>query len=334
MTVTGSNSASKVGIIANPSAGKDIRRLVAQATTFDNNEKVNIVRRLLLGLDATGVAEAVIMPDSFGIGVRALNGLRLSLSASILEMEPEFTQTDSTRAAALMRAGGAGCIVTLGGDGTNRAVAKGCGTVPLLPISTGTNNVFPQMIEGTVAGLAAGVIAAHICDTDAVVRPSLRLDVLRDGEIVDIALVDVVASDDRFIGSRAVWDERKIRQIILTRADPAHTGFSSVGGNLGATKPDSQRGLALTIGDGGRTVLAPIAPGLIRPIPIAAARELAIGQSVEIEHAPAVLALDGEREIEVRPGERVSVRLSAAGPRVVDVRAALEAAARRGFFVM
>ena len=36
------------------------------------------------------------------------------------------------------------CIVTLGGDGTNRVVAKGCGSVPILPISTGTNNVFPK----------------------------------------------------------------------------------------------------------------------------------------------------------------------------------------------
>ena len=44
-----------VGIIANPASGKDIRRLVAHGSTFDNNEKINIVRRVLLGLDAAGV---------------------------------------------------------------------------------------------------------------------------------------------------------------------------------------------------------------------------------------------------------------------------------------
>jgi len=38
-------------------------------------------------------------------------------------------------------------------------VAQGCGTVPLVPISTGTNNVFPTMIDGTIAGLAAGLFA-------------------------------------------------------------------------------------------------------------------------------------------------------------------------------
>ena len=41
-----------VGIIANPASGKDIRRLVAHGSVFNNNEKVNIVRRVILGLDA------------------------------------------------------------------------------------------------------------------------------------------------------------------------------------------------------------------------------------------------------------------------------------------
>jgi predicted polyphosphate/ATP-dependent NAD kinase len=34
-----------VGIIANPASGKDIRRLVAYGSVFDNNEKVNIVKK-------------------------------------------------------------------------------------------------------------------------------------------------------------------------------------------------------------------------------------------------------------------------------------------------
>ena len=54
---------------------------------------------------------------------------------------------------------GVGCLITLGGDGTNRVVAKACGDIPLVPISCGTNNVFPYMVEGTVAGLAAGLVA-------------------------------------------------------------------------------------------------------------------------------------------------------------------------------
>ena len=37
-------------IMANPVSGKDIRRLVAHGSVFDNQEKVRMTRRLLLGL--------------------------------------------------------------------------------------------------------------------------------------------------------------------------------------------------------------------------------------------------------------------------------------------
>ena len=40
---------SKVGIIANPASGKDIRRLVSQATTISNTEKTDIVKRVKIG---------------------------------------------------------------------------------------------------------------------------------------------------------------------------------------------------------------------------------------------------------------------------------------------
>ena len=40
-----------VGIIANPAAGKDIRRLVAYATGTDNIRKSDLVRRVVLALD-------------------------------------------------------------------------------------------------------------------------------------------------------------------------------------------------------------------------------------------------------------------------------------------
>jgi predicted polyphosphate/ATP-dependent NAD kinase len=49
-----------VGIIANPASGKDIRRLVAHASVFDNQEKRNIVRRAIMGAVASG---AVIYGD-------------------------------------------------------------------------------------------------------------------------------------------------------------------------------------------------------------------------------------------------------------------------------
>lgn len=321
-----------VGIIANPAAGKDIRRLVAHASVFDNNEKVNIVRRVLLGLDAVGVERVLLMPDYFGIGAKALDGLKLSLHAELLAMPAEYVESDSALAAARMRQAGAGCIVTLGGDGTNRLAAKECREVPIVPISTGTNNVFPVMVEGTLAGMAAGLVARQIVRSAETVRPTARLEILRGGELADIALIDAVVYAGHFTGSRAIWDPEGLRQIVLTRADPYNIGLSSIGGNLDGLNLSADEGLAIEAG-GEIQVLAPIAPGLVRRVGIKSYRRLQMGEAVAVEGAPVVLALDGERTLAIPRPEALSIRLSPDGPRVVDIRAALRQAAAQGFFV-
>jgi predicted polyphosphate/ATP-dependent NAD kinase len=273
------------------------------------------------------------MPDYFGIGERALVGLKLALHTEFVQMPTDWTHNDSTRAAAHMREQGAHVIITLGGDGTNRAVAKSCETVPLVPISTGTNNVFPTLIEGTVAGLAAGLVAQGIANTPDVIQPTKRLEILRDGELADIALVDAVAYDGLFTGSRAIWQADGIQQIVLTRAEPYTIGLSSIGGFLDLNSLDADEGLAITVGEGALHVLAPIAPGLMRRIGIQAYRQMRVGECVDILHFPNVLALDGERTLVLYKPEPVQVRLSASGPRVVDIRAAMRVAAAKGIFV-
>src|SRR5262245_1112407 len=195
-----------VGIIANPASGKDIRRLVAHGSTFDNNEKINIVRRVLLGLDAVGVSRVWFMPDTYAIVARAATGVELRLALEPLPMAVLNDPGDSYEAARRLVDLGAGAIVTLGGDGTNRVVAKGRDEVPLVPISTGTNNVFPRMVEGTLAGLAAGLIATGAVAEDRGVRRLPRLDVFVDGEFRDLALIDVVTSGHAWVGARALWD--------------------------------------------------------------------------------------------------------------------------------
>jgi predicted polyphosphate/ATP-dependent NAD kinase len=152
-----------VGIIANPASGRDVRRFVAHSTVFDNHEKAAIVRRVLLGLEAVGIMHVAYMPeDDFGIVARAASALRDQTACPGMCIEPlsmpvTHSSADSTRAAQLLVEMGAACIITLGGDGTNRAVARGCAQIPLLPISTGTSNVFPLFAEGTAAGMAAAL---------------------------------------------------------------------------------------------------------------------------------------------------------------------------------
>ncbi len=322
-----------VGIIANPASGKDIRRLVAHASVFDNNEKTNILQRVLLALDAVGVEQALIMPDYYGIGERALDGLKLSaLRVGILDMPMTSTDQDSTIAAGRLCALDVGSIVVLGGDGTNRVVAKGCGDVPIVSISTGTNNVFPMMVESTVAGLAAGLLALGAVDTQAVTYRAKRLEVCIDGEFADIALVDVVTSSDLWIGTRAIWNPSHIQEIVLARAEPGSIGLSSVGSCLQAVSVRDGHGMYLAIGAGGTQVLAPMGPGLVARVPIREHRLLSIGSEVTLSADPRTIALDGERYIEVYGPRTITVRLTQAGPRVVDIAQCMGEATRRGVF--
>ena len=276
------------------------------------------------------------MGDHFGIVRQAVEGLSRAQPLP-LEIRPADicltgTQIDSAAAAAAMAESGVDCIVTLGGDGTNRMVAKESGDIPLIPVSTGTNNVFSVMVEGTIAGLAAGVVAAGAATSPGVQRRTKKLVIEKDNRPVDIALVDAVVLDSRFIGSRAVWNVAGIRQIVLTREEPHNIGISSIGGHISPVGPFERKGLAIDCTSPTSTVLAPIAPGLIVPVPFGTTRELQIGEAVEIVRTPCLIAVDGEREIEVGADAGVGIRLSSEGPMVVDIKAALAEAAARGYF--
>jgi hypothetical protein len=322
-----------VGIIANPASGKDIRRLVAHGSVFDNREKINIIRRALRGLDALGISKVLAMPDSFGLVAHAQEKAGVALGVELLDMSLTNTAQDSTTAARLMSAAGVGCIITLGGDGTNRVVAKGCGYVPLVPISTGTNNAFPMMIEGTLAGLAAAVVALNIEGVrSTAIHLARSLDILRNGQLIDLALVDIVVYDERFVGSRAIWEVSKMRSVILSQVKPGTIGASAIAGYLPQTPPPGQSGVWLELGPGPQ-VLAPIAPGLIQAVPIRSVEWLAVGQQKVVSYAPAVLALDGEREIPIKAGELIEIRLSQNGPHVVNVERALQVASQAGLFI-
>src|SRR4029079_4170575 len=69
------------------------------------------------------------------------------------------TAHDTVDAVRRMGTESARVIVCLRGDGPARVAASVAGDVPMLALSTGTNNVFPAVREATIAGLAAGLVA-------------------------------------------------------------------------------------------------------------------------------------------------------------------------------
>lgn len=340
-----------VGIIANPAASKDIRRLVAQGRIVPDWEKVNILRRVLLGLQAAGIDRVVAMPDGARLAERARDDASLSLALELLELPVTLSEDDTTRAAQRMGELGVSCLVTLGGDGTNRAVAKGCSAIPLVAISTGTNNVFPTLVEGTLAGLAAGLVAQGMLEHRGIVVATKTLEVYVDGQRRDLALVDVAISRERFVGTRAIWDLATLHEVFLTRAEPAGIGLSSVGARLAAVSLTDPGGLHYVLGEwespeaGSDTgssgeprpplaakVLAPIAPGVIAWVPIARWQRLAEDELVPLPRRHCTVALDGERAFTVAPQQQVAVVVRRNGPPVVQVEAALRQAVELGLF--
>lgn len=303
-----------------------MRRLVAGASVFGNAEKAAMVLRLLMGLGATGVDRVLMLPAGDGLS----STLRRYLHAAApglprleeIEITLEGTARDTTVAVERMLGEGVRAIVVLGGDGTHRIVAKACGEVPVCAISTGTNNVFPEMRETTVAGMAVGLVATDRAGPGGLRRES-ALAVTVAGAEPDLALVDVAVSSQRFVASRAVWRPDGVSELFVTFASPAAVGLSAIAGALEPVARGSGRGLHVRLApDGDRTVLAAIAPGLVVPVRVASHRVIELDEPSELAAAVGTISLDGERELERLQPVPATVRL-VQGPYTIDIDAAL-----------
>ena len=327
-----------IGIIANPSSGKDIRRLVAQATVFDNMEKVNIVQRILSVIYTSGLRDVYIMPDAFHISQKASTNIKRSLKIDfeIKNLDINFSndQNDSTQAAEALREMGASCIITLGGDGTNRAVAKSCGNIPLIPVSTGTNNVFPMMLEGTMAGMAAVIAERDNFRRYLRVIRRKRLNIYKNDELIDIALVDAAITDDMFVGARALYDPEALSELIVTVAKPDCLGMSAIAGSVHPVEEIEPHGLYLEMGQSGELeTWVPMAPGVMKQIKFKQFKKVNPGERIRIKALEGMVALDGEREVFFNKNDKIEVELTSEGPNVIDIHKSLKAASEGGFFI-
>ncbi len=331
-----------VGVVANPASARDIRRLVAHGSAVTAHQKLNQLRRLMVGLGRTGVDQVLVMGDRSGIATGLLEGAELPSGAAwprveVVEEELTGSAADTINATRRMVAARVGLIVVLGGDGTHRLVATECGDIPIVAISTGTNNAFPKPLEPTVAGMAAGLVATGRLDVDHVAKPAKMLEVECPGSgRSERALVDVAILNTDRVGSGAVWEPGTVEELFLCFAPPDGIGLSAIGGHLQPVDRDEPIGLTVRLAPRGaasaetptQQVTAPIGPGLIADIDVAAWSKLTVDQTVTAASAAGTVAVDGERMF--RFDSELTVTLRADGPPVVDVAEAMDLAARTG----
>ena len=221
-----------VGLVVNPSASRDVRRLTSLAPTIDVHTRVNVVARLLCGLATAGVETVLYMAEPCRVVERAwqqLAGLdprlarRVAGSTRRLREPGQATDAAGTATAALALAtAGAACVITVGGDGTNRAVVRGWADVVMIPLPGGTNNAFATPIDPTAAGLAAALFSLDPPAHARHVRRLPRLHVVAGDRPVDMALVDAVTLRAGWIGAHAVWDPAVLAEAMLTRRSSGH----------------------------------------------------------------------------------------------------------------
>lgn len=332
-------SASTIGVIANPMSGRDIRRLVAHASVFPNAEKANMVLRLITAAGRLAVDRVLVSADDAGIAatVRRAHLKQRSTAgrpevAFLRPEPPEGTAEDTRDLVRRMRADGADAIVLLGGDGTVRAAVPELGDTPVLPLSTGTNNAFPQVWEATVAGMAISLLATGRVGADEAAGRAKVLWV-ECGRTREPALVDVCVSSETDVGSRAVWRVGALHELYCTFARPQAIGLSAVAGQLDPTAPTDPHGVAVHLSGSAaapRSVLTPIAPGLLDVVGVLGTSRMADGVSALSTVPAGTVALDGERELEFGADDTVRITLRRTGPRVVDIDAVLRLAAERG----
>ncbi|HSB26026.1 MAG TPA: NAD(+)/NADH kinase [Burkholderiaceae bacterium] len=345
-----------LGVIANPVSARDIRRVVANAGNLQITDRVNIVLRVLSSAAACGVSRALVMPDRGGI--RALLERHFKRHAhhhhdeahatrypqvEFLDMVPTSTVDDTFAATRLLLCAGVSAIVVLGGDGTHRAVARelvAAGSrVPIVGLSTGTNNAFPEMREPTIAGIAAGLFACGRLAAREALAPNKLVQVhiadpVRDEDRRDIAIVDAVVTHDRSVGARALWKTSSLDAMYLAFAEPQAIGLSAIGGLLQPVGRREPGGLAVQLAADGApaalTLAAPIAPGMVRPVRIAHWQRMAAGTPLPVAATAGTVALDGERELAFEPGQSVQMTLHEDAFFSVDVARCMRVAADRG----
>ncbi len=318
-----------------------------------------------------GATRILVGNDSHRLGERAIGELEphefQGASVKVIPTICVGRRIDTACVVADLLAEGTDVLLVMGGDGTCRDVAKAAPTVTMLGVAAGTNNVFPERIDETLAGLCAALVATGAvskdlgtfrakavrvrCEVRAPVNNSQHnssdapLDKSADGEFEDsaadafedVALVDLAVLDESFTGARAVTTGRSIRLLVTAFAEPSSIGLVAIGAMVQPIGRRDSGGLAVHLDQSdeplpGSTVCAVIAPGKVATFGFHSVTSVSEHSGVSFV-GPAVLAFDGERDRTITAAQHCTAYVVSDGPTVIDVLATLRAAAAAGLMV-
>ncbi len=340
----------KIAICVNPMAGRDVRRLAARATNMTHEAKRDIVARLAAGADAMGASDIYVCKEPFRIASAALENMGLSAAVHVLDLPTTNSAADTEAAIHGFLSAGCEVIISVGGDGTNRAIvrallnaadnralAQHAANVNLLPLSTGTNNVFPVLVEPTIAGMVAALQARGDLAESSLRLRSKVLHVTgkrlsgKAHATPDVGLIDAVLLRRDHVGNLLPYDPSRIDRLLLTRAEPTAIGMSPIGGLIEAVGAADDYGILLELGDSPSSIrfAAPLAPGLFREVSVKSSARIKFGVAVPFR-GPGVLALDGDRDHKLGEDHGLSVEIRRDGPWVIDIEAAMRWAVAQG----
>jgi len=318
----------KLGIVVNPMSGRDVRRVAAKASTSSHHEKQQQVTRLVLGALEMGATRIYLGNEPFRINERSIENLPERDSIEILQYPLTHTATDTAVMTSKMWDAGCRTFIVLGGDGTSRIVAKNLPDAVILPLSTGTNNVFPIFCEASIAGAAAGLIATGRLKAEDHCYRCKQLHISINGVETDMALIDAVLLENDSIGSLLPFAAENIRQVFLTRAEPASVGISPIGGYLRACGATDPFGVMVNChAKAKESVRVPLSPGLYGDIGVVDHAQMTLGQTYLVD-GPGILAFDGDRSIQISATDRVEVSVRQDGPWIIEPARILEVAAQ------
>lgn len=303
-----------LGIVVNPFAGSDGRRIVTASPTHGVQDKVRYLTQTLQALAEVYPARVLIAQDLAGIALSLVAmpwPFPMCLREVALAGEPE-----DTRGSVEALEGEADLLLVLGGDGTQRQALLARPKTPVLPLPAGTNNAFAFRLDPAYAGLVAAAVLRS-GPGDAVYYPKTIL--LKAGSWESLAVVDAALHRGRFRGARALWNPEGLLELALAFAEPWSLGLSALGAILMPVDRRSPHGALFSFGEGGRQVAIPWFPGHVRQLWVRGWRRVPLGEPWTWRVTePVLLALDGEREVELAPGDAVQAEVCRLEVPVVD----------------